>query len=149
MVQKRKVVLIEDNEDCREILASMIRLMGFEVILPDGNPADEIAGVIVVYLDFPHMRTIGTIRALRDDQRTANTPIIVYLPWKYDKATLAALDAGANEVFDGPINIEALRAGIAKYAPETFDPCEPASDTSTPAGADDAPTDDDATLAVA
>jgi DNA-binding response OmpR family regulator len=125
MAQKQKVMLIEDNEDCREILATMIRLMGFEVILPAGNPADETADVIVVYLDFPQMRTIRTVRALRADQRTADTPIIVFLPWRYDNGTLAALDAGANDVFDGPITIDALRAGIAKYAPEIQAQSEP------------------------
>lgn len=125
MAQKQKVMLIEDNENCREILATMIRLMGYDVILPAGNPADETADVIVVYIDFPQMRTIRTIRALRDDQRTADTPIIVFLPWKYDNATLAALDAGADDVFDGPITIEALQTGIAKQAPETSDLGEP------------------------
>jgi hypothetical protein len=33
MAQRRKVLLVEDdNEDCREILAAMIRLMRYEVI---------------------------------------------------------------------------------------------------------------------
>lgn len=124
MAQKQKVMLIEDNEDCREILATMILLMGYEVILPDGDVADETADVIVVYLDFPQMRTINTIRALRDDQRTKDIPIIVFLPWAYDEGTEAALEAGADDVFDGPIKIETLRAHIAKYAPEILDQCE-------------------------
>jgi CheY-like chemotaxis protein len=149
MGQKPKVMLIEDNEDCREVLAAMIRLMGYEAVLPGGKPADETADVIVVYLDFPQMRTILTIRALRDDQRTKDTPIIVFLPWTYENGTLAALDAGANEVFDGPLRIETLRDGIEKYAPESSDPCEPAGDMLTPVVANDAPTNDDVTLAVA
>ena len=125
MAQRQKVMLIEDNEDCREILAAMIRLMGYEVILPVDNKIDETVDVIVVYLDFPQMRTLRTIRALRDDQRTNNVPIIVFLPWPYHEGTLAALNAGANAVFDGPIKIETLRAGIAKYAPEISDQREP------------------------
>lgn len=119
MTQKQKVVLLEDNEDCREILATMIRLMGYEVILLDGDAAAEAADAIVVYLDFPQMRTIRTIREIRDDRRTKHIPIIVFLPWAYDEGTMAALDAGANDVFDGPITIEALRAGLEKYLPST------------------------------
>jgi CheY-like chemotaxis protein len=132
MTQKQKIMLIEDNEDCREILAAMIRLMGYEVVLADDNVADEIADVIVVYLDFPQMRTIHTMRALRDNQRTKDVPIVVFLPWTYNGGTLAALDAGANDVFDGPIKIETLRAGIAKYAPDLPDQCEPTAANQTP-----------------
>ena len=40
---KRKVMLVEDNEDCREILATMILLMGYDVILPDDDVAEETA----------------------------------------------------------------------------------------------------------
>lgn len=128
MAQTTKIMLIEDNEDCREIVATMIRLMGYDVTLPVGNPADETADVIVVYLDFPQMRTIRTIRALRDDQRTADTPIIVFLPWTYKTGTVAALHAGANEVFDAPLTVEALQAGIEKYAPAMSDPCQPTAE---------------------
>jgi CheY-like chemotaxis protein len=106
--------------------------MGYEVILPCGNPAVERADVIVVYLDFPQMRTIRTIRELRDDQKTAHTPIIVFLPWTYKHGTAAALHAGANEVFDGPLTIEALQAGIEKYAPQTADPCRPTAENQLP-----------------
>lgn len=132
MVQKTKVMLIEDNEECREIIAAMMRLMGYEVILPGCNPAGDVADVIVVYLDFPHMQIIRTIGALRADQRTQGTPIIVFLPWKHINGTSAAVDAGANEVFDGPLKIETLQAGITKYAPEWSDQCEPAFQTSDP-----------------
>jgi CheY-like chemotaxis protein len=62
--------------------------MGYEVILPGGNRVDETADVIVVYLDFSQMRTIRTRRALREDQRTAETPIIVFMAWTYENGTL-------------------------------------------------------------
>ena len=134
MAKRQTVILIEDNENCREILATMIRLMGYEVILPvDNEEVDATVEVIVVYLDFPQMRTLRTIRALRDDQRTNNVPIIVFLPWPYHEGTLAALNAGANAVFDGPIKIETLRAGIAKYAPEISDQREPTAANLAPA----------------
>ncbi|HKR58667.1 MAG TPA: hypothetical protein VJS64_02950 [Pyrinomonadaceae bacterium] len=124
MAQKQKIMLIEDSEDCREILATMIRLMGYEVV-SEGVPAN----VIVAYLDYPEMRTIRTIRALRDNQRTKDIPIIVFLPWSYEAATLVALDAGADEVFDGPLKIESLQAGITKYAPPTPDRSETTVET--------------------
>jgi len=133
MAQKHKVMLIEDYHNCREILAALIRLMGYEVILANSDIAEETADIIVGYLDFPPTRTVRTIRALRADSRTKDIPIIVFLPWKYDDGALAALDAGANEVFDGPIKRDVLRAGIAKYIPKTFDPCEPTDASQPPA----------------
>jgi len=127
MAHTQKVMLIEDSEDCREILATMIRLMGYEVIF-----AGDTADVIVVYVDFPQMNTIHTIRALRNDQRTGDMPIIVFLPWAYTEATLAALNAGANAVFDGPITIEALQSGIAKYVPAESEQGEPTAENHAP-----------------
>ena len=126
MAQTQKIMLIEDSDDCREILATMIRLMGYEVI-HIGDTAD----LIVVYLDFPEMRTIKTIRALRSDQRTKEIPIIVFLPWSYDAASLLAIEAGANEVFDGPFKIETLQVGIEKYAPRDRPPANEAALVST------------------
>src|SRR5574341_1238242 len=126
MARKQKVMLVEDDQDCREILATMIRFMGYDVVLPSGNVSNETADVIVVYLDFPQMRTIGTIRALRADQGITHIPIIVFLPWKDNEGALAALEAGADDVFDAPTKIETLRAGIAKYAPEISDQRKPA-----------------------
>jgi DNA-binding response OmpR family regulator len=129
MTQKKKVALVEDNEDCREILATMIRLMGYELIVPLDSEVDETIDVIVVYLDFPQMHILGTIRALRDDQRTKNIPIIGFLPWPYREGTLATLDAGANDVFDGPLTFEALGSAIEKYAPDTSHQCDSAPTT--------------------
>ena len=122
MHQKSKVALIENNEECREILATMIRLLGCEVILPVENSMDADVNVIVVYLDFPQMHTLRTIYALRENQHTKDIPIIVYLPRKYTDATSASLKAGANDVFDGPLTFEALAAGIAKYV-TTYEKC--------------------------
>lgn len=117
MAEKKKVMLIEDYEVCRDILATMIRTMGYEVILPHSKAAAEQADVIVVYLDFPQMRGLDTIRDLRADRWTKDIPIIVFLPWGYDEAAVAALDAGANHVVNDPITVDRLEASIAKYAP--------------------------------
>jgi DNA-binding response OmpR family regulator len=127
MAQKQKIMLIEDSDECREILATMIRLMGYEVVF-----AGDTAHVIVVYLDYPEMRTVHTIRALRDDQQTKDTPIIVFLPWTYEAATRVVLDAGADDVFDGPLKIETLQAGITKYAPHASDPSETTHENQPP-----------------
>jgi len=42
------VTLSEDNEDSRGILATMIRLTGYQVILTEGDVACETANVSVV-----------------------------------------------------------------------------------------------------
>lgn len=124
MSGKKKVMMVEDNPDCREILATMIRLMDYDVIFPGTNSAEDTVDVIVVYLDFPQLRTVRTIKALRDDATTKEVPIVAFIPWAYDEGATAARDAGANDVMIGPITMEALRAGIEKYAPDTSEPGE-------------------------
>jgi len=128
MAQKKKVMIIEDNPDCGEILAAMIRLMDYEVIFPAGNAANETADAIVVYLDFPRMRTVQMIRTLREDSMSKGIPIVAFIPWAYDDGATAARNAGADDVITGPITMEALRTGIAKYAPDTSENYEPTID---------------------
>ncbi|HYA30101.1 MAG TPA: hypothetical protein VEI95_14880 [Acidobacteriota bacterium] len=129
MAQKKKVMIIEDNPDCGEILAAMIRLMDYEVIFPGGNAANETADAIVVYLDFPRMRTVQMIRTLREDSMSKGIPIVAFIPWAYDDGATAARNAGADDVITGPITMEALRTGIAKYAPDTSEDYEPTIDS--------------------
>ena len=117
MAEKKTVMLIEDYQVCRDILTTIIRTMGYQVILPHSDAPAEKSDVIVVYLDYPEMRSLNTIRDLRADRKTKDIPIIVFLPWGYNEAAEAALDAGANHVVTDPITVEALEANIAKYAP--------------------------------
>ena len=128
MSGKKNIMMVEDNPDCREILATMIRLMDYEVVFPGSSSAGQPVGVIVVYLDFPQLRTVRTIKALREDATTQEVPIVAFIPWAYEDGATAARDAGANEVVIGPITMEALRAGIEKYAPDASEPDEPTFD---------------------
>ena len=80
--------------------------------------------MIDVYLGFSQMLAVNMMRALRDDPKSTDIRITVFLPWTYDEGTEAAIETEVDDLFDGPINNETLRAHIAKYAPETLDQCE-------------------------
>lgn len=119
----KKILLVEDNEECRKALAHIIRHLGYEVIrthkgLDDVATASaEQPNVIFISLDFPEMRGLDVIISLKNNPQSSHIPILVYPPWDSKEATEAALNAGAAEVLKEPFTLECFREAFHKYAP--------------------------------
>jgi CheY-like chemotaxis protein len=119
----KKVLLVEDNEECRRILTCIIQHLGYEVIQPplslDGvaRAASEHPALIFISLDFPEMRWLDAIISLKNNPQSADIPILVFPPWNSEKATEAALHAGATGVLKEPFTLQSFRLALNKLAP--------------------------------
>ena len=119
----KKVLLIEDNEECRRTLDFIIRHVGYEVIQPESGregitrAASKYPDLIFISLDFPRMRALDAIISLKNNPKTSGVPILVYPPWDSEEATQAALNAGATEVLKEPFTLQCFREVLHKYAP--------------------------------
>jgi CheY-like chemotaxis protein len=77
------VLVVDDDEDIRDLYAEALELNGYEVLQAcDGRAALEIAHVaspaaIVMDLDMPIMDGFAATLALKQDPRTAQTPVVV------------------------------------------------------------------------
>jgi len=114
---------VEDNEECRKMLTCIIQHLGYEVIEPpsglDGlaRAVAERPALIFISLDFPEMRWLDAIVALKNDPQTSDIPILVFPPWDSEKATEAALNAGATGVLKEPFTLQSFRLALNKLAP--------------------------------
>jgi CheY-like chemotaxis protein len=119
----KKILLVEDNEECRKALAHIIRHLGYEVIRTHkcldnvATASTEQLNLIFISLDFSEMRGRDVIVSLRNNPQSSRIPILVYPPWDSEEATEAALNAGATQVLKDSFTLECFRQALHKHVP--------------------------------
>ncbi len=114
------VLLVDDNDDMRELYAHMLRSAGFEVrCAADGDEA--LAGaadrpaVIIMDLAMPGLNGWEATRRLKTDERTKDIPIIVLTAHALDHYRDVAIAAGCDAFLSKPCAIEDL-VGAVRHA---------------------------------
>ena len=96
-----KVLVVEDNTDCRELFATIIRHLGFEVVEADDGEIgvqkalSEKPDLIFMDIGMPSMSGIEATVCLRESAVTKNVPVIICTAWMAGKYRDAALPCGA------------------------------------------------------
>ena len=121
MAEKKKILVVEDFDDARQLMALCIRRLGYEVFeAVDGIEALQLAAavhpdLILMDLSMPRMDGLEATAHLKQDPATRDIPVIVLTayaaPAQHDKA----LEAGALEVLLKPINLMALGEIFNRY----------------------------------
>jgi CheY-like chemotaxis protein len=109
-MEGKKILVVEDNEDTREILFYRLKAMGgFEVLLAsNGKEALEMAehsrpGLIIMDLKMPVMDGWEATKALRQTTWGKDVPVIALTAQAMEKDEERALDAGCNDYIAKPI----------------------------------------------
>jgi two-component system, cell cycle response regulator DivK len=121
MAQKQKILIVEDNSDCRELLALVLRRSGYEIAeAATGLAAIEQAAathpdLILMDLGLPGITGDEATARLKADPATKDIPVIVNTA--FHKGTLVdrAIAVGAAEILHKPISFEALREVVRRY----------------------------------
>lgn len=113
-----RVLVVDDDEDSRRLLAHLLERKGYSVVLADGGPAAistlEKTEVDVVVLDvmMPVMDGFAVCRELKKSQTTASVPVIL-LTARDDMETRATgMKLGVSDFLAKPVNKEDLYARI-------------------------------------
>lgn len=108
-----RVLLAEDNDDIRRLLASLITSLGYEVVeARDGEEAwrlmqQSLPDLIITDINMPHKSGIELIQMVRQQRLTVSVPIMVMSA--YDSGHLKdAVRAGANAPFRKPEELDTL-----------------------------------------
>src|SRR5437016_5300669 len=122
----RRILVVEDNTDSRDILAKLLRMSGYEVISASNGESgyaaalNELPDLIITDINMPVMDGIQLLKKVRSDQILSKTAVLVVTAFGGDAAR-EAIEAGADAStakpfdFDGFINtVETLllRHGI-------------------------------------
>ena len=114
------ILIVDDDENLREIFASMLRFSGYEILeAVTGREAvnkaiSEKPDLILLDIELPDMRGSDVTRAIRNNSRSANIPIIgcSAFGWEYRKE---ALDAGMDDYLVKPISLEVIKTKIVQF----------------------------------
>lgn len=103
-----RILIAEDQEDLREMIAIALRLDGHQVVLAsDGKEALEQANetspdLFILDIHMPHMTGYEVTKNLRKQSRFRNAPIIIISAKNLDYEIQAGLDAGAVDYLRKP-----------------------------------------------
>jgi CheY-like chemotaxis protein len=120
-VMAKKILVVEDNEDLRQIFASIIRVFGYQVLeAGSGGEGIEKAAftkpnLILLDLSLPDMSGIAAARAIKKNQVTTNIPIISCSAYPRDEIMKKALRAGAVYYLQKPISAALMKAKIEEF----------------------------------
>ena len=110
-------MVVEDNQDTRDLFVILLKHLGFEVVVaPDGRKGLECArtqvpDLILTDINMPNLNGIEMIRALRADAVFQQTPIVAITA--YDSAFRSeATSAGATVALRKPVEFDELTSEI-------------------------------------
>ncbi|MDQ1830305.1 ATP-binding protein [Massilia scottii] len=115
----RRVLLVEDNADAREMMSMLLQLRSCEVVSAASGP-EAIATALAVqpelaFIDIglPGMDGYAVARALKADERTAGIELIALTGYGSEKDRTLALEAGFTRHFTKPIRLEDLDLALS------------------------------------
>jgi CheY-like chemotaxis protein len=121
LLMRRKILVIEDNPDCRNILVLQLRTLGYDIIEADSGNAGvekallEIPDLIFMDLKMDGINGIEATRRLKSNPLTQGIPIIVSTAWIADSSIKEVLAAGAAVVLTKPVTHDLLRDVLQKF----------------------------------
>ena len=117
----RNVLIVDDNQYLREILATMLRFSGYEISqAANGSEALKMAvsakpNVILLDIQLPDMKGADVARAIRTQSASAHIPIIGCSAFLGGQWRQQALHAGMVDYLEKPIPLEVIQAKIKEF----------------------------------
>jgi chemosensory pili system protein ChpA (sensor histidine kinase/response regulator) len=117
-VHKLKALVVDDSLTMRKVLGRLLEREGFEVLVAkDGMDAMQLLqavtpDIILTDIEMPRMDGFGLARNIRDDARTATTPLIMISSRTADKHQNTARDIGVDAFFGKPVHDDELIAKV-------------------------------------
>lgn len=114
---KKRILLVEDNEDLRQIIADFL-FEDYEVIQAgDGVEASElllekVIDLIISDIMMPRKDGITFSRELKENVETSHIPLILLTAKTSLESKLEGADSGADIYFEKPIDLQLLKLSI-------------------------------------
>ncbi len=124
-IVKRRVLIIEDNEQNLYLATFILERHGFEVCAAqDGEAGIAVAAriepdLILLDIQLPVMDGYAVARVLRSNPDLARIPIVAVTSYAMAGDREKALAAGCTGYIEKPINPDTFIAQLEQYLPET------------------------------
>ena len=117
----RRILLIEDNEQNRYLVAFILKASGWEVVHAVDGPsglalaAESEPALILLDIHLPGMDGYEVARALRADPRLEAVPVIAVTSYAMAGDRERCLEAGCNGYLEKPIDPQAFAAQVEAF----------------------------------
>jgi CheY-like chemotaxis protein len=117
----KNILVVEDNDDLRQIFASFIRFSGYQLSeARSGSEAIERVAfakpnLVLLDLGLPDMSGIDVARAIKKNRVTADIPIIACSAYPSWEKMEEALRAGIVDYLQKPIAVALIKAKIEEF----------------------------------
>lgn len=118
-----KVLIVDDHDTFRSVLAKALRLSHYRVVQADNGPTclfvarQEQPDLILLDLVMSGQDGFATCRRLRADPTTSHIPILVVSAWSGPHVRMEVLTAGANAFLEKPFSTSELEKYIEALLP--------------------------------
>jgi two-component system, cell cycle response regulator DivK len=118
---RKKILIVEDDSDVREILSRVLRTAGYEV-QEAGHALGAICAVVragadlvLTDINMPIMDGFGLVRELKAHEDTRRVPVVAITGLDTPERRTAALQAGCVGYIAKPIDARELLGRIAEF----------------------------------
>ena len=117
-----KILVIEDNDDNRDILRHQLEYLGYEVVeAADGleglkQAEKEKPDLVIVDIMMPGIDGREVTRRLRADSKTKELPILAATVLFHTEDIHSCLTAGCNDVLTKPFTLQQLKEKLDKFS---------------------------------
>ncbi len=114
----RKALVIDDSRTTADLLAGMLRLIGYQAQVAYGPRAAidaftrEFPSLILLDIQMPGMDGVEVCRYLRRDPRTTHVPVIAMSTESQPEMLDRVYAAGANTFLAKPVSLETLEQAV-------------------------------------
>ncbi len=127
MVKYKKIVLVDDDADDRQIFTEIIREIDEESVIEtaenglemvamlDKLPEEELPDMIILDQNMPKMTGKESLIYLKENPRYQRIPAIIYSTYQVRDFYKECLELGAQDVVAKPDTIQAYREMIEQF----------------------------------
>jgi len=115
------IVLVEDNDDNRELLRKLLEYHGYRVTSLDRGGAllrlleEQPADLVLLDVNLPDGNGLDLVRRLRGDPRHRDVPIIAVTAFAMRRDRERALAAGCVDYFSKPLDLAEVARVVARH----------------------------------
>jgi two-component system cell cycle response regulator DivK len=120
---RRTVMVVDDNEDLREMLRYMVERLGYRVVEAENGleaikmTRHKCPDLILMDLSMPVMDGLAATRLLRQTKEASHVPIVAITANRKEQSQADALAAGCNEYLTKPVNFHQLNSLLNTWLP--------------------------------
>ena len=116
-----RILVAEDNDKSLKLFRDVLEVSGFETLeAMTGEQAIELAiqygpDLILMDIGLAGMDGVAALHRLREDERTASTPVVALTAQAMEGDRERFLEAGFNGYISKPVNVREFLAVVQRY----------------------------------